>query len=61
LLFYLVSGLSACNNAKNTSPSCVASVPAGSTFNLSVTANPTTAGQFPWLTLTTPDVINVTQ
>jgi sugar lactone lactonase YvrE len=61
LLFYLVSGLSACNSSKNTSQSCVVSVPAGTTFNLSVTANPTTAGQFPSLTLTAPDVINVTQ
>jgi hypothetical protein len=62
LLSYVVCGLSACGSTKSISSSCVASVPNGTTFNLNVTANPTeTSGQYPSLTLTTPDVISVAQ
>jgi hypothetical protein len=61
LLSCVVFGSSACSSSNQVSSSCVASVSPGTSFNLNVIANPTTAGQFPSLTLTTPDVINVTQ
>jgi sugar lactone lactonase YvrE len=61
LLSGVVCGMSACTSTNQISTSCVASVPPGTAFNLNVTANAATAGQFPSLTLTKDDVINVTQ
>jgi hypothetical protein len=61
VLAYAAGGLSACSSTNHVSSSCVASVPPGTTFQLDVTANAGTAGQFPSLTLTTPDVISVTK
>jgi hypothetical protein len=61
LLCYVGGGFLACTNTNHISSGCVASVAPGTTFNLDVTANPKTPGQFPSLTLTTPDVINVTK
>jgi hypothetical protein len=58
-LSYAVGGISACSSTNQVSTSCVASVLPGTAFMLNVTANPQSAGQFPSLTLTTPDVITV--